>query len=432
MHRTFYFLEKIYAVIALFFMTGSLIAIMSPNELAVGVDETGSPHYRMLGLAIGGMTILLLAMRPRALLRYWIVFIPVLVAVASISWSVSPGVAFRRCGSLVITTIFAIWLSERFSTRTIMNLLLGTMALVCISSYVSIFAFPNFGIHNPTNTINPSHFGAWRGMLGHKNDFGRMLALASNIFLIAFLIRQKWRWVYLVGWLSVIVLIAGSRSGQAVVLAILPALGLIMLLWLRGMQLQLRSLVLIITLPIGLFLSLISNVIVTEVLNMLGKDPTLTGRSDIWSAALSSLESNIFLGGGYGTGWEVVAAGVFMRMGGTMTHAHNGYLDLILDIGIFGLSITLAFYAILIFKLRQILLSPQQTEAVPLGIVVLIFIISGNWVASFLLQYNSIYWVLPIILYVKLTQGEIAASQQAFPFPVSIPLRSDKYGPAAS
>lgn len=432
MNSIFRFIEKIYAVIALFFMTGSLIAIMSPNEVAVGADATGSPHYRMLGLAIGGVAFLLLAMRPKALLRYWIVFIPVLVAVASISWSVSPGIAFRRCGSLIITTVFAIWLSERFSTRTIMNLLLGTMAVVCISSYVSIFAFPSFGIHNPVNTINPSHFGAWRGMLGHKNDFGRMLALASNIFLIAFLIRQKWRWYYLVGWLSAIALIAGSHSGQAVVLAILPAIGLIMLLWLRGMPLQLRSLVIIVTLPIGFFLSLISNIIVTEVLNILGKDPTLTGRSDIWNAALSSLGNNIFLGGGYGTGWEMVAAGVFMRMGGTMTHAHNGYLDLTLDVGILGLSITLAFYSILIVKLRQNLLSPQQTEAVALGLVVLVFIISGNWVASFLLQYNSIYWVLPVALYVKLTQSEAAASQQVLPVQVRIPLNSGKYGPMTS
>ncbi|KLK93402.1 hypothetical protein AA309_08710 [Microvirga vignae] len=432
MNSIFRLVEKIYAVTALFFMTGSLIAIMSPDELAVGVDGAGSPHYRMLGLAIGGVAFLLLAMRPKALLRYWIVFIPVLVAVASISWSVSPGVAFRRCGSLIITTVFAIWLGERFTTRTIMNLLLGAMALVCISSYVSIFAFPNFGIHNPTNTINPSHFGAWRGMLGHKNDFGRMLALASTIFLVAFLIRQKWRWVYLTGWLSAIALIGGSHSGQAVVLAILPAIGLIMLLWLRGMPLQFRSLVIIVTLPIGLFVSLISNVIVTEVLNILGKDPTLTGRSDIWSAALSSLGNNIFLGGGYGTGWEMIAAGVFMRMGGTMTHAHNGYLDLLLDVGVFGLSITLAFYAILVFKLRRILLSPKQTEAVALGLVVLIFIISGNWVASFLLQYNSIYWVLPVLLYVKLTQIETAASQQVLPVQINIPLGSGKYGPMTS
>jgi len=431
MNGTLKFFDKIYAVAALFFMTGSMIAIMSPNELATGLDEVGSPHYRMLALAIGGIALLQLASRPKAVLRYWVVFIPVLVAIASVTWSVSPGVAFRRCGSLVMTTAFAIWFADRFSVRTIMNLLLVTMALVCISSYIAIFAFPNFGIHNPSNTVNPTHFGAWRGMLGHKNDFGRMLALASNLFLIAFLTRDKWRWAYLAGWLSAIALIGGSRSGQAVVLVVLPPIFLIMLLWLRGVPLQVRSLVIIVTIPIGFFLSLISNVILTEVLDILGKDPTLTGRSEIWNAVLDSLGHHILLGGGYGTGWDLVADGVFMEMGGTMTHAHNGYIDLILDVGALGLSITLSFYALLLLKVKRFLLSPQRTEAVALGLAYLVFSLSGNWVASFLLQYNSLYWVLPVCIYVIFTRRESLAARKLLNFCADIPAVSREYGSVA-
>lgn len=382
------------------------MTVMSPNELATGVDEVGSPYYRMLGLGIGMVAVMLLALRPKAALRYWVVFIPVLFAVASIAWSVSPGLSFRRCGSLILTTIFAIWLSERFTTRTLMNLLVAAMAIVCISSFIAIFALPELGIHNPSNTTNPAHYGAWRGMKGHKNDFGRLVALAFNIFLIAFLTRTRWRWAYLAGCLSALFLIGGSRSGQAIVLAILPPIGLIMFLWVRGMSLQMRSLVILVSLPIGLFFYLISNMVVTEVLSILGKDPTLTGRSDIWNAILSSLGHYILLGGGYGAGWNVVAEGVLLRTGGTMTHAHNGYLDLLLDIGIVGVSITLMFYATIAIKVKRQLLTPEQTEIISLGLVLLIFIIAGNWVASFLLSYNSIQWVLPVLLYIKLTRHD--------------------------
>jgi O-antigen ligase len=248
-------------------------------------------------------------------------------------------------------------------------------------------------------------------MLGHKNDFGRLLALASNIFLVAFMTRHKWRWAYLLGSLSAVFLIGGSRSGQAVVLLVLPPIALVMLLWLRKMSLQIRSLVLIVSLPIGLFLFLISNVIMTEVLNLLGKDPTLTGRSDIWNAVLSSLGHHVLLGGGYGTGWDLVAEGVLMRIGGTMTHAHNGYLDLLLDVGIVGLSITLTFYALILLKMNRYLLSVRRTEIVSLTLVVMLFSISGNWVASFLLDYNRIYLNLPAVLYAKLTQQESAEAR---------------------
>jgi exopolysaccharide production protein ExoQ len=286
------------------------------------------------------------------------------------------------------------------------------MAVVCISSFIAIFAYPQFGIHNPGNTTNPEHYGAWRGMSGHKNDFGRLLALSCNIFLIGFLTRTSRRWIYLAFALFSILLIGGSRSGQAVVLVVLPPITLVMLLWLRRMSLQIRSLVILVAIPIGIFLSLLSNVIITEVLNILGKDPTLTGRSEIWSAVIASLGHHILLGGGYGTGWELVAEGVFLRIGGTMTHAHNGYLDLVLDVGIVGASITLAFYALIGLKLGRHLLSPQRTEDVFLGLVALIFIVAGNWVASFLLQYNSIYWVIPVIMYVKFSR-ELPSPVQA-------------------
>jgi exopolysaccharide production protein ExoQ len=76
-----------------------------------------------------------------------------------------------------------------------------------------------------------------------------------------------------------------------------------------------------------------------------GRDPTLTGRTQIWDAVLS-LHTNPLLGTGYETFWlgprlEKVrqAAGE----GAGLNEAHNGYLEAYLNLGMIGVSLLLGF-----------------------------------------------------------------------------------------
>ena len=66
------------------------------------------------------------------------------------------------------------------------------------------------------------------------------------------------------------------------------------------------------------------------VLDALGKDRSLTGRTEIWELAKES-NTNVLLGVGYFSFWTSAAAVSIQRhFAGAMNSAHNGFLDMFL------------------------------------------------------------------------------------------------------
>jgi exopolysaccharide production protein ExoQ len=77
------------------------------------------------------------------------------------------------------------------------------------------------------------------------------------------------------------------------------------------------------------------------VLDALGKDRSLTGRTEIWELAKQS-DTNVLLGVGYFSFWTSAAAASIQRhFAGAMNSAHNGFLDMYLDGGMIGISLLL-------------------------------------------------------------------------------------------
>jgi exopolysaccharide production protein ExoQ len=80
------------------------------------------------------------------------------------------------------------------------------------------------------------------------------------------------------------------------------------------------------------------------VAQLLGRDPTLTGRTGIW-ATLLQMQTNPLLGVGYQSFWmgdRLVE--VWTRLNtGFLNEAHNGYLEIFLNLGIVGVFLIIMF-----------------------------------------------------------------------------------------
>jgi O-antigen ligase len=79
------------------------------------------------------------------------------------------------------------------------------------------------------------------------------------------------------------------------------------------------------------------------VLGLLGRDATLTGRTDIWKAVLS-FHTNPLIGTGYESFWlggRIDRVGTILGYKG-IAEAHNGYLQIYLDLGWIGLGLLAA------------------------------------------------------------------------------------------
>jgi len=86
-----------------------------------------------------------------------------------------------------------------------------------------------------------------------------------------------------------------------------------------------------------------------EVLEFLGRDPTLSYRTYIWKAALYKGPANDLFGTGFRAFWQWPYASDVMfntngSMGTRIGNGHNGYLDTWLELGWVGLGLVFALF----------------------------------------------------------------------------------------
>jgi exopolysaccharide production protein ExoQ len=259
----------------------------------------------------------------------------VALSLLSIAWSIDSSLTLRRSVALFLSTLLGIYLGERFTTEQLAQLLAQAMCFMMVSAVVLYFVAPSYVIDYS------SYGGAWRGLSVKKNSFGAYMAMAVVLFL---LIRfRHFRWLrYAVLALSVVLLLL-SRSATsllccAIAILLLPLWGLTRI---GGKQ---RFLVYTLV-PAALFIAiyfLLSNA--QQIFLILGRDPTFTGRTQLWGLVVSAIKKHPIAGYGYGAFWSGMsgeAMEVYIASKWLPTAAHNGYLELGLSFGIIGLPLLL-------------------------------------------------------------------------------------------
>jgi len=157
-----------------------------------------------------------------------------------------------------------------------------------------------------------------------------------------------------------------------------------------GIALALSGVVAFNTLSIG---SLYSEPI-RALLDVVLRDATFTGRTEVWDFVLDHIRQRPLTGYGFATFWgtpEVVyGMGGYEVWANTAGHAHNGYLDLALTIGIPGAVLATLWLVILPFA--DFYRSSHERSAAPLEMLFLRvchFAAYGSCFESMLLQEGS-------------------------------------------
>ena len=395
-----------FALLGLFFMSGTLSSFLTEP------GATSAPLVQVLGGTIGFISVAALLLTRGSIAHIltvgWPALLPVGFTIASLIWSEDVGLSMRRAGALALTTAFAFWLVSRFTPKQIFGLLVGVAATIIVANFAAIQLSPSRGIHQVNDLIGEHHAGSWRGLFGHKNDFGRLVALSASISAIGFLFaagggRRHWLLVPVIALAALMIM--RSNSSQALLLAAsVPAITLVFLR-MRYLTPSARSLVLMMSVPMALISIMSARLLFVYVLGLLGRDATLTGRTTIWEGVVLAMGHNTLLGGGYGAGWQIVGPRLTALTGIDVGHAHNGYLDLAVDIGFIGLGATIVFMAWLTIMAFRNLMQGRMVETSTVALAVLFFAFIGNLAGSFLLLHNSIYWVLLVVTFAILREN---------------------------
>jgi exopolysaccharide production protein ExoQ len=405
MNTSFKSLEEKFLVVALLFYSGSLSfdSFFTPSEGLVNDVVVDNPISSLLSIIQHGIflvTFILLVIRwqesIQGINRNKFLWIFILLCLGSFLWSDFTDLTMRRSLSLLETTIFGLYFAVSFRLKKQLKLLAYVFIICMAINFLFTIAVPSSAIESGI------HAGAWRGIFIQKNFLARSMVLATLIFLIVTPKSNKEKYFF---WgasiLAVsLVILSTSKTGILVLLFLAP----LTTIYLRIFRL---SSVVLIPLLLSIFLSVgglitwgLSNA--ESILVTLGKNPSLSGRTVLWSALIDKIQERPLLGYGYVGFWQDKAAGstyVGKVFGTTYIppHSHNGFLELVLAFGLLG---ALLFSLSLISVVRRALIAVNFTKNKEglFPLIYLSYFILYNLTESSLVEHNSIFWIIYVVL----------------------------------
>ncbi len=376
------YLEYIWHVIALTLLAGAFVPLW---RLQSGIVSTqGDPVQQtiLLGTYISlGLLFWHHRLAVQIALKSWLLWLLIGLAFASILWSQVPALTLRRSVALLLATLYGLLLTVRFPPTVVLRLFGAAIAIIVLTSAIGV------GIGAQWAVMEYLHQGRWRGVMSHKNALGRICMLALIVTgILAQCSAVPWRLFWAGVTIGAIVLIIGSGSATALVMMLfIIAIWLFVSLTGRASSWARQRMILLgmtVMLPIGA-LGLLS---LEEILNLLGRDIELTGRWPLWLTLLSIGWQQPLLGYGFGAFWlrpnqEMNLEMHLMRLKYSWPyHAHNGYLDVWLELGLVGvLLVLLVHFTVFSRALRSVL----QSATIPQYLFIFLFV-------SCLLVYNLV------------------------------------------
>ncbi|WP_143288358.1 O-antigen ligase family protein [Calothrix rhizosoleniae] len=285
------------------------------------------------------------------------------ITIFSLFWSASPLITFDYLKRLLLNTLFGVYLATRYNPREQMYILTWMIAIAAVLSLLG-------GL-----TFNQTEF--WRGVYTYKQTLGTGMAVGAIAFLLTTFDSRRYRWITLAGFFLTVVLLLLSRSKLALS-GFLISMSLMPIYKLVKQHYKLRTFLFTIMLILGLLATiLVFNNLETIVVDGMGKNLEFNGRTPIWQNAIEQGLKRPWLGYGYHGFWtspEGVEAmkgtwlfDIYSKVRVTTGTsfkpiAHNGFIDIFLQLGLLGLSVIIISCLIFFFRVFYLIFKTKKIE----------------------------------------------------------------------
>jgi exopolysaccharide production protein ExoQ len=269
------------------------------------------------------------------------------------------------------------YIMSRFSLEQVLEifLILGTTTIV--ASIVFAVALPQYGLDQKSGLQT-----AWKGIFSAKNYLGN---IALFFLTGALSYRARNAVLHFIRVSQICLCLAAIAFSRAATAYTLTAVYLVYLLLMKTLhRFRKRDYMVAGTVLLAAVATVAAAIVIWPdlLVSLLGKDLTLTGRTQIWSAVLDSIAKRPLLGYGYQAFWlglEGESYRIILAVSWILAQAQNGFLDVLLETGVVGLAVVLlvfgfAFRDAVVCLLRS--RNDRQLRAVEwyLGIVILTLI----------------------------------------------------------
>ncbi len=335
----------------------------------------------------------------RVLIRQPFLILIMGLVVASMTWSIDPGETMRRAVAQDFTVLAAVSLAARFSWPRLIELMAITFGILCVLSLVMGVAVHSIGRMPPGSQFP----GAWRGLWGEKNAMGGYMAVFMPAFTAAAILHPKRRWLWIgMGLLCLALVLLSTSKTSLVAIALGVAATMFVALVRRGPA----SAVAFSYLAVLAALAGVATYMLAAgaIFDALGKDATLTGRTQIWAAVMTQVKHHPWLGHGYGTIWSdklpwTPLAWIIHDAGFRPYHSHSSWYEQLLWLGIVGLIAWSLFFA---QTMISGIVAAFRDAGAYMALPFLLIYAMISLTESVSVTYNDLNWVLFVAIACKL------------------------------
>jgi O-antigen ligase len=317
---------------------------------SAGISDSyleGSPLDRGVLTAILALGVVVLVMRGRRIGILLRSNAPILLYFfycgVSVLWSDVPDVAFKRwfraCGDVVMVLII---LSDPDWLTALRRLLARLSFMLVPLSILFIRYYPDLG-----RRYSAGGKPSWVGVATDKNALGMLCLIFGLAAIFRFVMIyqkkegvRKTRILVAQGALILMTVYLLREADSATAISCFGLAGSLMVLtclyrWARKPAI----LNLMVVAVLGIAFSALFLGVGTGLVEDLGRDSTLTGRTNIWHFALEKVHNPLF-----GTGFESFWIGprlrqIVIEINQGVNQAHNGYLEVFLNLGWLGVAL---------------------------------------------------------------------------------------------
>ncbi len=390
--------ENVFSVVSLLlFSQGFFTVILGGSGIGGEEGDIDSLFLRLAFLGIYAISIALLAFRwPRTLsflkTNLWVLIL-IALAIVSVSWSSIREIAFRKVIAMIGTTFFALYLASRYSFEQQLKIYGWTFGIAVVCSFLFALAIPEYGISS-LDAVSAS----WRGIYPHKNGLGQSMFISFLTFYFLSVSSKKNRLLLRIFCLLSVVLTLLAQSATSfvsVVFIFALAQGV------KHLSLKSKKSVLLVLLFI-IFSALLLFIIVINFNTFLAannKDITLTGRTPLWADLWVFIQQKPWLGYGYGSFFSGVhrETDLLWKVHQWVpVHAHNGYIQLWLHLGIVGLSVFMVGYMRCLFNSLFKYLISQDIKML-WAFLFLIYTVTLNLTEVSIFTAQGIVWIMSLV-----------------------------------
>jgi O-antigen ligase len=353
--------------------------------------------------------------------KAWPLLLLLVLITLSILWSAVPDIAFRRVVRhlLLVAVLAGVVIGVR-SPREILRLAVVFTGLMMVMNVASVFLFP--GVAFDTS-------GALQGLHPHKNAAGGFTMITIFVWFSAARCSDGifTRTILLSGTLMWFLFLFGTDSRTSIGSTILAIIVIVLLRHLirSPILMVICSFAASVLALLAIYLTILLNVSFYDIVDFIeGERTTLTARFIVWDLVYESFLNHMVLGTGFGSLWSTGSSAPAVMYGNVpptkflvgLTHAHNGYIDILATLGIIGAVAFLVFLGSVFMAVIRAF-KPDNLEIIgaPMAEIsgfVFLAIIVGNITKTTFFAPNMV-WSSLIICYLMLCSVRYPADAES-------------------